>query len=113
MENPVTVSRDGNWIIFYDPIGVAVEEGDVLGFYVYSNINPIAVMYHESSGLNSISNSLYYMEGHSLCTFSLCNASAKAIDNATPSIVSQCELSLKEALFPIILYFQSSCLHLL
>ena len=78
-------------IVWYPiPNGVPVKEGDVLGYYIEQNSNPIRVGYFDTSTVESgVSNSVVSsLEGVDapLCNMSLCDSSLKSLHHTSPLI---------------------------
>lgn len=91
-------------LVYQDPTGVPVKEGDVLGFFIPSSSEEsISVTYyqHQDSAGDAASAAsaaaLFYMEsvGDSpLCDVVLCDASGKTVAGAVPFIQTHCKFSL-------------------
>ena len=90
MEDPKSVMREMDHIMFHDVLGMLVSKGDVLGFHISSAIDPKQMLYQSTYESHSDygADVIYYMEGvtSSLCTISVCEAKMKAIFSRFPSI---------------------------
>ena len=90
MENPGTVARNEDHIMIYNPFGLPVKKGDVLGYRVADGINTMKVVYHSSGDAHYSDGGgvIYYMQGVKLsfCSLSLCDRGMKTVHAVFPSI---------------------------
>ncbi len=92
-ETIASPSGFGSFLSYTIPNGVLVKEGDVLGYYIEQNSNPIQMGYFNTTTMESeISHSVVYaLEGVDapLCNVSLCDSNLKSIHHAAPLIYAE------------------------
>ena len=95
LNNSDNVASSGVSIISYSiPNGVLVKGGDVMGYYIEKNSNPVRIGYFNTTTMESgISHSVVYaLEGVDgpLCNMSLaCDSNVKSIPHAAPIIYAE------------------------
>ena len=86
-------SGAGSVLSYTIPNGILVKKGDVLGYYIKQNPNPIRMGYFNTTTMESdISYSVVYsLEGVDgpLCNMSLCDSNVKSIHHAAPIIYAE------------------------